>query len=440
MTKFEFLGDLSRMIADLPIEDREQAMEYYEDYFADAGPEKEQEIIKDFISPAYIAEQLREASLQRRKEANAASFAEEEKRANQAMAAAAAEKPAVFSRKLGAQAQKAAGQSQPANAGASSATPSQPTAGKPMAQPNPQATQAAPQTGQTAATQAAPAQNAAFQSQQGSVPNVAAQAQRPPMPGAPQAPGQRVPAPGSPQTTVQRAPMPGTPQAAAQRAPMPGTAKPAASRGAINIPTPAKSADGSDKPSGNTMRNSIFRDESFADREQKEKELALKNKTKVDIKSINTSTSKVDKKQARARAKQDAENAKAMNAEMYSSSKKSMIAVVLVITCPIWLALLAAVLFLFVAGTGVIIGLVGLAIGGVIGGIATLLLSIMSLLTAHIPNFVFALGLALTLFAAGVGIGYLDFKLFTRVLPGAFFSFQVQLSNIRAKIARLAMK
>ena len=62
MTKFEFLGDLSRLIADLPQEEVDQAMEYYEDYFADAGPEKEQEIIRDFISPAYIAEQLREAS------------------------------------------------------------------------------------------------------------------------------------------------------------------------------------------------------------------------------------------------------------------------------------------------------------------------------------------------------------------------------------------
>ena len=42
MTKFEFLGDLSRLIADLPQEEVDQAMEYYEDYFADAGPEKEQ--------------------------------------------------------------------------------------------------------------------------------------------------------------------------------------------------------------------------------------------------------------------------------------------------------------------------------------------------------------------------------------------------------------
>lgn len=106
MTKFEFLGDLSRLIADLPQEEVDQAMEYYEDYFADAGPEKEQEIIRDFISPAYIAEQLREASLQRQKAAARSTVQEEEKQAAAARAAAAASKPPVYSRKLAAQAQK----------------------------------------------------------------------------------------------------------------------------------------------------------------------------------------------------------------------------------------------------------------------------------------------------------------------------------------------
>ena len=106
MTKFEFLGDLSRLIADLPQEEVDQAMEYYEDYFADAGPEKEQEIIRDFISPAYIAEQLREASLQRQKAAARSTVQEGEKQAAAARAAAAASKPPVYSRKLAAQAQK----------------------------------------------------------------------------------------------------------------------------------------------------------------------------------------------------------------------------------------------------------------------------------------------------------------------------------------------
>ena len=97
MTKFEFLGDLSRLIADLPEEDREQAMEYYEDYFTDAGPDKEQEVIKEFISPAYIAEQLREASAQRLAEQGNAAFVPPK----------TTEKPAVFSRKSAAQAVQA---------------------------------------------------------------------------------------------------------------------------------------------------------------------------------------------------------------------------------------------------------------------------------------------------------------------------------------------
>ena len=59
MTKFEFLGDLSRLIADLPQEEVDQAMEYYEDYFADAGPEKEQEIIRTYIPPCFFQRDFR---------------------------------------------------------------------------------------------------------------------------------------------------------------------------------------------------------------------------------------------------------------------------------------------------------------------------------------------------------------------------------------------
>ena len=32
MTKYEFLGDLSRLLADLPEEERKQAMHYYANY------------------------------------------------------------------------------------------------------------------------------------------------------------------------------------------------------------------------------------------------------------------------------------------------------------------------------------------------------------------------------------------------------------------------
>ena len=85
------------------------------------------------------------------------------------------------------------------------------------------------------------------------------------------------------------------------------------------------------------MRNSIFRDDTEEDKKKAEEELARRNKTKVDIKSINSTTSKVNKKQARAAAKQNAAIEKENNAERYSSSKKMVIGIVLLVTCPIWI-------------------------------------------------------------------------------------------------------
>lgn len=59
MTKYEFLGDLSRLLSDLPSEEREEAMQYYEDYFADAGREKEQDIIRELESPEKVAAKIK---------------------------------------------------------------------------------------------------------------------------------------------------------------------------------------------------------------------------------------------------------------------------------------------------------------------------------------------------------------------------------------------
>lgn len=59
MTKYEFLGDLSRLLSDLPEEERRQAMKYYEDYFADAGEGQEQEVLSEFGSPEEIARKIK---------------------------------------------------------------------------------------------------------------------------------------------------------------------------------------------------------------------------------------------------------------------------------------------------------------------------------------------------------------------------------------------
>lgn len=406
MTKFEFLGDLSRLIADLPLEDREQAMEYYEDYFADAGPEREQEIIRDFVSPAYIAEQLREASLQRQQEANNSTFQEEEKKAQAAASAAAAEKPAVFSRKLAAQAKKSAAQ-------AVGAAPGQKPVSQTAAQPG--GASGAPNTMRPGAPSAPP--NMA----QSGAPNTA-------QPGA-------APAPSN------------TPQASAVPTPPPALSP--AAQAAISSSAPqtpaqvasqilAQQADGSG--SGNKMRNSIFQETTEEDLEKEKQELEMKKKTTVNIKSISDTTGKVDKKAARAAAKQRAAEEKAYNANRYSSSKKTMISVVMLITCPIWIAALLVILGLFAAGIGAVLACVALGIGSVVASVASLLLSLMSLFTAQFPNFVFTFGCALFLFSAGIGICYADFKIFTRVIPGAYFSVIVMIKSLKARIMRLALK
>lgn len=62
MTKYEFLGDLCRLLSDLPQEERNQAMKYYDDYFADAGENEEQTVIAELGTPEELAKQIKESS------------------------------------------------------------------------------------------------------------------------------------------------------------------------------------------------------------------------------------------------------------------------------------------------------------------------------------------------------------------------------------------
>lgn len=59
MNKELFIRDLRRFLADLPEDEREQAISYYEDYFEDAGPEMEQQVIEELGSPVDIAKQIK---------------------------------------------------------------------------------------------------------------------------------------------------------------------------------------------------------------------------------------------------------------------------------------------------------------------------------------------------------------------------------------------
>lgn len=346
MTKFEFLGDLSRLIADLPPEDREQAMEYYEEYFADAGPEHEQEIINDFISPAYIAQQLHEASARRQK-------------------------------------------TLAANTGNISSIPVS------AAQPVQQAQQ---------------------------VPQMQPQAQQ-----MPQMQAQQIP-----QMQAQQ-----IPQMQPQAQQVSQTLSEPQAQQASQTQESAAQSESSESAA---MRNPIFQQTSEEDEKKNEDLLALKKRTKVDVKSIHAATSKVDKKQARAAAKQNAANEKQHNAALYSGPKKAILAALLIITCPISLSILGIIIGLFLLVFGIVIGFVLLGISALAVSIISLLLSILSLLTVHIPNSVFTLGTALLLFSAGIGIFYADFKLVTRAIPSAYFSLLVLFNNVKATLRRFTLK
>lgn len=437
MTKFEFLGDLSRLIADLPQEEIEQAMEYYEDYFADAGPEKEQEIIRDFISPAYIAEQLREASLQRQKAAAQASVQEEERQAAAARAQAAASKPPVYSRKLAAQAQKNA--SMATSTGFVTQTPTVKTKSPVSPAQTAASIATAPISGQAVSTPTMPSGASAAPVTPGNP--VPPQPQNAPTIQRPQTFGQAGTASQAAAASIAATPTPA--QAAAS---LSGAQTPAQAAAFLsNAQTPAQAAvqasASSEQPSkASSMRNSIFRDDTEEDKKKAEEELAKRNKTKVDIKSINSTTSKVNKKQSKAEAKRNAAIEKANNAERYSSSKKLVIGIVLLITCPIWLTLLGVILGVFLLGVCAVAGCILAGIGCFAASLSSIALTLLALLSVQIPTGIFTLGSVLFLFAAGCGLCFLGYKLATRILPGAYFSIKVLFNGIKARLARLALK
>lgn len=437
MTKFEFLGDLSRLIADLPQEEIEQAMEYYEDYFADAGPEKEQEIIRDFISPAYIAEQLREASLQRQKAAAQASVQEEERQAAAARAQAAASKPPVYSRKLAAQAQKNA--SMATSTGFVTQTPTVKTKSPVSPAQTAASIATAPISGQAVSTPTMPSGASAAPVTPGNP--VPPQPQNAPTIQRPQTFGQAGTASQAAAASIAATPTPA--QAAASLSGAQTPAQAAASLSGTQTPAQAavQASASSEQPSkASSMRNSIFRDDTEEDKKKAEEELAKRNKTKVDIKSINSTTSKVNKKQSKTEAKRNAAIEKANNAERYSSSKKLVIGIVLLITCPIWLTLLGVILGVFLLGVCAVAGCILAGIGCFAASLSSIALTLLALLSVQIPTGIFTLGSVLFLFAAGCGLCFLGYKLATRILPGAYFSIKVLFNGIKARLARLALK
>ena len=58
MTSGEYLNQLQKYLKKLPQSDYEDAMEYFTEYFADAGPEKEQAVIEELGTPKQAAAEL----------------------------------------------------------------------------------------------------------------------------------------------------------------------------------------------------------------------------------------------------------------------------------------------------------------------------------------------------------------------------------------------
>lgn len=60
MSKEEFLSQLENQLSGIPENDKQEALQYYRDYFEDAGKEKEREVLEALGSPADVAKNIRE--------------------------------------------------------------------------------------------------------------------------------------------------------------------------------------------------------------------------------------------------------------------------------------------------------------------------------------------------------------------------------------------
>ena len=71
MTREQFMAELEMLLSNIQAEEREAALEYYESYFADAGPEHESIVIAELGSPGQVAATIRSNLLDNQKEEGA---------------------------------------------------------------------------------------------------------------------------------------------------------------------------------------------------------------------------------------------------------------------------------------------------------------------------------------------------------------------------------
>lgn len=59
MNRIEFMTELAALLQDVPEEERRDAMQFYNDYFDDAGVDKEEEVISELESPERVAGKIK---------------------------------------------------------------------------------------------------------------------------------------------------------------------------------------------------------------------------------------------------------------------------------------------------------------------------------------------------------------------------------------------
>ena len=55
MNRAQFMKQLEKLLSDISEEERKEALDYYESYFDDAGPEREAEVLRELGSPGKVA-------------------------------------------------------------------------------------------------------------------------------------------------------------------------------------------------------------------------------------------------------------------------------------------------------------------------------------------------------------------------------------------------
>lgn len=59
MNRVQFMEQLKKLLSDISEEERQEALEYYESYFDDAGEDQEAEVIRELGSPGKVARRFK---------------------------------------------------------------------------------------------------------------------------------------------------------------------------------------------------------------------------------------------------------------------------------------------------------------------------------------------------------------------------------------------